>query len=207
MYLVYHWSLLVPAQHHVHMATVTSSMGRWCSSLPGWCLADTLTSSIIPPWMRNRTLHCLWKIKWFFFPGQLPHVLSSPLAGRNNFKWATFLFVSIQQGTFNFWPCNSSFCPPASHEEKLGTLQTDAQAHAIASAQQKAAGVSGIIQSYQHSQVDGSGGNAKTEIGNVKGKKANFQHTQKQSNKHTFPEQWLLKMQFTKNTFPLISYK
>lgn len=95
MYLVSHWSLLVAAQHHVHMALVTRSVGRPCSSLPGWFLADTLNrSSIIPPWIRNRTLHCLWKINLFFFPGQLPHVSSSPLAGRNNFKWATYSFVT-----------------------------------------------------------------------------------------------------------------
>jgi len=42
---------------------------------------------------------------------------------------------------------------------------------------QKAAGVFGITQSYQHIQVDGSGGNAQAEIGNEKGKKLNFQHT------------------------------
>lgn len=87
-----------------------------------------------------------------------------------------FCQYSVQERTFNSWPRNSSLCPPASHK-KLGTLQTDAQAHTIASALQKAAGVSGTIQSYQHSQVDGPGGNAKIETGNEKAKKLNFQHT------------------------------
>lgn len=66
--------------------------------IPAWMMSCRHSNrpSIILPWIRNRTLHCLWKIKWFFFPGQLPHILSSPLAGRNNFKWATYPFVNIQ---------------------------------------------------------------------------------------------------------------
>lgn len=83
----------------------------------------------------------------------------------------------FQERICNSWPCNTSSSPLVSHEEKLGILQTDARAHAMPSALRKAAGISGIIQSFQHIQVDGSGGNAKTEIGNEKGMKQNFQHT------------------------------
>lgn len=66
--------------------------------IPAWMMScrHSNRSSIISPWIRNRTLHWLWKIKLFFLPGQLPHISSSPLAGRNNYRWATYPFVSIQ---------------------------------------------------------------------------------------------------------------
>lgn len=84
-----------------------------------------------------------------------------------------FFQYSAQEKTSNSCPCNFSFCPL--HEEKLGTLQTDAWAQAIASALQKAAGVSGILR-YQHSQLHGSAGNADAEILDENGKKLYFQH-------------------------------
>lgn len=85
------------------------------SSQPGWYPAETLTeleaSSIISPWIRNRTLHCLQKINLFFFLGNY-HTFY-PLAGRNNFKMGNILFFqySAQERTFNSCPFNFSFCP------------------------------------------------------------------------------------------------
>lgn len=144
--------------------------------IPAWmmsCRDSNRSSSIISLWVRNWTLHCLQTIKFFFFLGN--YHTSHPLAGRNNFKMGKIPLCqhSAQERTFNSCPCNSSLCPL--HEEKLGTLQTDAWAQAIASALQKAAGVSGIVR-YQHSQLHGSGGNAVTEILNENGKKLYFQH-------------------------------
>lgn len=65
--------------------------------IPAWMMScrHSNRSSIMPPWIRNRTLHCRWKNQIIFFLGQLPHISSFPLAERNNFKWAINPFVSI----------------------------------------------------------------------------------------------------------------
>lgn len=65
------WSLLVPAQHHIHMASMTRSMGRPHSSLSGWCLADTNRPSVIPFGLRtglNKNINTifLWAITAHF---------------------------------------------------------------------------------------------------------------------------------------------
>lgn len=68
MYCVCHWILLVAAQHHVHMAPLTRSVGRPCSSLPGWCPADTLTDPPLCPLGLGTGLYiAAEKIKLYFF--------------------------------------------------------------------------------------------------------------------------------------------
>lgn len=167
-------SPIVPS-HAVSLQIPAVVAAQQCSSQPGWCPAETLTDPPpLSPFGLGTGLYIAFKqSNIFFFLGN--YHTSRPLAGRNNFKMGKIPLCqhSAQERTFNSCPCNSSLCPL--HEEKLGTLQTDAWAQAIASALQKAAGVSGIVR-YQHSQLHGSGRNAVTEILNENGKKLYFQH-------------------------------
>lgn len=112
------WSLLVPAQHHIHIASVRRSLGRPHSSRSWWCLADTNRPSVIPSGL-GTGLNIASEISNDIFCGQSRCTSSSSLAGRNNFK-ELFCQYPFQQGTFNSLPCNSSLCSPASSWQEVG---------------------------------------------------------------------------------------
>lgn len=67
--------------------------------IPDWiiCCRNSIRSAfIISTWIRNRTLHCLQKINFFFLLGNY-HTFH-PLAGRNNFRMGNIPFFQLSKG-------------------------------------------------------------------------------------------------------------